>query len=141
MLKFKKRSDFHAGSQMGSGRTRNTRQTSENLDSLGVGDVDDEVHHLLDGDDAVAVGVGEAQDLLRDPPAAGKSEGVSRAKRRLHHEAKKGYTSEKQKHSLSYLRAISHSFDERGYLSIFQFCDTFLQSRRPPGKFKIPAKG
>ena len=87
MLKFKKRSDFHAGSQMGSGRTHNTRQTSENLDSLGVGDVDDEVHHLLDGDDAVAVGVGEAQDLLRDPPATGKSEEVGRAERSLRHES------------------------------------------------------
>ena len=36
---------------------------------LGIGDVDDEVHHLLDGDDAVAVRVRQSQDLLRDAPA------------------------------------------------------------------------
>ena len=37
---------------------------------LGIGDVDDEVHHLLDGDDAVAVRVRQSQDLLRDAPAS-----------------------------------------------------------------------
>ena len=40
--------------------------------SLGIGDVDDEVHHLLDGDDAVAVRVRQSQDLLRDAPANGR---------------------------------------------------------------------
>ena len=44
---------------------------STNLNQLllGIGDVDDEVHHLLDGDDAVAVRVRQSQDLLRDAPA------------------------------------------------------------------------
>ena len=46
---------------------------------LGIGDVDDEVHHLLDGDDAVAVRVRQSQDLLRDAPA-NEREAVSKSR-------------------------------------------------------------
>ena len=40
---------------------------------LGIRDVDDEVHHLLDGDDTVAVRVRQSKDLLRDTSESGKT--------------------------------------------------------------------